>query len=95
MANYEWDETLADLHTVTIGQGLINASYHVHVVQKRLQCALQVAIDFSNLESVVLSALADIPKLQVMADEAHRRVVGTVESFMAHDVAAMLHKVIT
>ena len=63
-------------------------------MSKQLQSALQVAIDYSNLESVVLSALADIPKLQAMADLAHRRVVDTTERTMASDVAAMLHKVI-
>lgn len=55
---------------------------------------VQVALDFSNLESVVLDALADLPKLQNIADEAYRRVVGTCESSVAHDVSSMLRKVL-
>lgn len=53
-----------------------------------------MGLDFSDLESVTLAALADLPKLQAIADEGHRRVVSTTEKTMARDVAEMLHKVI-
>ena len=56
--------------------------------------ATQVGLDFSDLESVTLAALADLPKLQAIADEGYRRVVSTTEKTMARDVAEMLHKVI-
>lgn len=56
---------------------------------------MQVAVDFSDLESVVLSALADLLRSQHLADEAYRRLVdASRESTVARDVAAMLHKVI-
>ena len=55
----------------------------------------QVAVDFSDLEAVVLSALAQLPQSQLLADEAHRRLVdASRESTVARDVAAMLHKVL-
>ena len=57
-------------------------------------CLAQVAVDFSDLESVVLGALADLPKSQTIADTAYLRLVEhTKEANVARDVAALLRKV--
>ena len=57
---------------------------------------MQVALDFKDLESVVLAALADLPHSQQLADEAYRRLVHVSQDrTVAGDMAAMLHQVIT
>ncbi len=54
-----------------------------------------MAVDFSDLESVVLGALADLPKSQAIADNAYLRLVEhTKEATVARDVAALLRKVV-
>ena len=58
-------------------------------------CSLaQVAVDFSDLESVVLGALADVPAAQRMADAAYLQLVEhTKEATVARDVAALLRTI--
>lgn len=74
------------VHPGTCGAGRIRTLLYV----------MQVAVDFNDLESVVLSALADLPQSQQVADEAYRRLVDvSQENTVARDVAAMLHKAIT
>lgn len=54
----------------------------------------QVAVDFSDLEAVVLGALADLPAAQRVADAAYLALVEhTNEATVARDVAALLRTI--
>ena len=53
-----------------------------------------MAVDFSNLEAVVLGALADLPAAQRMADAAYLALVEhTKVATVARDVAALLRTI--